>query len=140
MSFYPHAPERPTSEHQWFQALIDLARYLRSAEGCPWDREQTARNFAQFATEEATEYLEAFERGERNDIEEEFGDALFTLLASAAAAEEEGLFTMHGALEKAHEKMIRRHDHVFGETKAATPQDAIDAWNKIKAQEKGKSG
>ena len=137
MTFYPHTPARPSSESQWFQALIDLARYLRGPEGCPWDREQTARTFAHFSKEEAAEYDEAFEAGDRADIEEEFGDALFTLLASAAAAEEEGLFTLHGALEKAHEKMIRRHDHVFGETKAATPQDAIEAWNRIKAREKG---
>lgn len=137
MTFYPHAKTRPATEDQWFQALINLARYLRGPEGCPWDREQTARRFAQFAREEAAEYEEAYDAGERADIEEEFGDALFTLLASAAAAEEEGLFTVRGALEKAHEKMIRRHDHVFGETKAATPQDAIDAWNRIKAREKG---
>lgn len=140
MPFYPHAPVRPESEDEWFHALINLARYLRGPQGCPWDREQSALNFARFATEESAEFVQAFEEGNRKEIEEEFGDALFTLLASAAAAEEEGLFTLHNALEKAHEKMIRRHDHVFGETKAVTAQDAIDAWNKIKAQEKGKPG
>jgi uncharacterized protein YabN with tetrapyrrole methylase and pyrophosphatase domain len=137
MAFYPHAPRTPESEAEWFQALIDLARYLRSPEGCPWDREQTARTFAHFSKEEAAELDQAFESGDKAEIEEEFGDTLFTLLASAAAAEEEGLFTLQAALEKAHEKMIRRHDHVFGHTKAATPQDAIDAWNRIKAKEKG---
>lgn len=140
MTFYPHAPARPESEEQWFQALVDLARYLRGPEGCPWDREQSARAFAHFAKEEAAEYGEAFDDGDRASIEEEFGDALFTLLASAAAAEEEGLFTLQRALQRAHEKMIRRHDHVFGDTKAATAQDAIDAWNRIKAEEKGQSG
>ncbi len=137
MSFYPYAPERPTNELEWFQALMGLARYLRGPEGCPWDREQTARTFAHFAMEEASEYDGAHEEGDRASIEEEFGDALFTLLASAAAAEEEGLFTLGGALERAHEKMIRRHDHVFGARRAVTSQDAIDAWNRIKAEERG---
>jgi len=66
------------------------------------------------------------------------GDCLFTLLASTAAAEAEGRFTMEGALRRAHEKMIRRHEHVFGENKAATPQEAIDSWNRIKAEEKAR--
>jgi len=67
---------------------------------------------------------------------EEFGDAFFVLLASAAAAEEEGLFTLRDALAMAHEKMVRRHDHVFGEVKAQTAEEATVAWNAAKAKEK----
>jgi len=61
---------------------------------------------------------------------------LFTLLAAAAAAEHEERFTIHDALEKAHEKMIRRHGHIFGEHKAETPEDAMQVWQIIKAKEK----
>lgn len=133
---YPHLKKTQCSESDWFDALIALARYLRTPDGCPWDREQTALRFAEYAREEANELIEAFAGGAENAIEEEFGDTFFVLLASAAAAEEEGAFSLERALRLAHEKMIRRHDHVFGESKAGTPEEAIQRWNAIKAKEK----
>jgi len=133
---YPHLQKQPERESEWFDALIGLARYLRSPEGCPWDRDHTAQDFARFAGEEAAELLDAF-AGDHNDhIEEEWGDTLFTLLAAAAAAETEGRFTLRHALEKTHEKMIRRHGHIFGEHTAETPEDVVNVWKKIKAEEK----
>ena len=133
---YPHLAQVPQTEKDWFQALADLARFLRGPEGCPWDAKQTHRDFARYATEEAQELREACEHGDDAHAEEEFGDTLFTLLAMAAAAEAEGRFVLKNALERAHEKMIRRHDHVFGETRAATPEEAVEMWNRIKEQER----
>ena len=132
---YPHWRKTPVSEQDWFKALMDLARYLRTPEGCPWDREQTAEDFAKYALGEAEELVEAFKSSGNPHIAEEFGDTFFVLLASAAAAEEEGRFSLKEALERAHEKMIRRHDHVFGETRAATPEEAIERWNAAKRKE-----
>ena len=140
MSNLPHLTKVPESESDWFEALANLARYLRGPDGCPWDRKQTAKNFADFAREEAVELDEAFGKEDNDHIEEEFGDTLFCMLAAAAAAESEGRFTLKHALERIHEKMIRRHDHVFGERRAQTPEEAVQMWNKIKAQEaEGKS-
>ncbi|HOE67942.1 MAG TPA: MazG nucleotide pyrophosphohydrolase domain-containing protein [Candidatus Hydrogenedentes bacterium] len=133
---FPHWKKTPENEQEWLQALADLARHLRSPEGCPWDREQTARDFATFACEEGRELIEAFETSDNAHVEEEFGDALFCMFGVAAAAEAEGRFTLENALRRAHEKMIRRHDHVFGETRAATPEDAIAMWNRIKQDER----
>ena len=133
----PHLSKTPEQESEWFQALIDLARYLRTPEGCPWDREQDSRKFAAYVEGEAREMVEAFDTDNAH-LAEEFGDCIFTLLASIAAAEEEGRFTLREVLERAHEKMIRRNDHVFGENRATTPEQAIDAWNRIKAEEKAK--
>jgi uncharacterized protein YabN with tetrapyrrole methylase and pyrophosphatase domain len=135
---YPHWSKAPQTELDWFESLANLARYLRTPDGCPWDREQSSRQFTEYAVEESRELLEAFGKDDNRHIEEEFGDVFFVLLAAAAAAEEEGRFTLQSAMERAHEKMIRRHEHVFGETKAATPEEAIEMWNRIKAQEKGK--
>lgn len=135
MSVLPHLKSIPENEREWFQALIDLARYLRTPEGCPWDRQQNAEKFAGFLVDETTELLEAFGTNDAH-LEEEYGDCLFTLLASVAAAEEEGRVSMEGVLRRIHEKMIRRHEHVFGENKASTPEEAVDSWNRIKAQER----
>lgn len=131
----PHLRNTPSSEADWFQALIDLARYLRSPEGCPWDRQQSALKFAEFARGEVDELVASFEIGDHN-VAEELGDSLFILLSSAAAAESEGRLKLEEVLRAAHEKMVRRHDHVFGEVKAATPEEAIAAWNRAKAREK----
>lgn len=133
---YPHCPQLPENEKDWFQALIDLARYLRSPEGCPWDREQTSNDFARFAREESDEMVEAFAGNDTAHAREELGDVLFCLLGAAAAAEAEGRFTLEDLLRLTHEKMIRRHDHVFGEQRASTPEEAIAMWNKIKDREK----
>jgi tetrapyrrole methylase family protein/MazG family protein len=136
MDHLPHITRNPETEEEWFKALIDLARYLRSPEGCPWDQKQTARSFANFAREEAQELVEAIDEDDNPHVAEEFGDTLFTLLASAAAAEAEGRFRLDDALRGAHEKMIRRHDHVFGGDKAATEEEAWASWHRIKAEEK----
>jgi tetrapyrrole methylase family protein / MazG family protein len=136
MEPYPHLPKPPKNEGEWFAALMELARYLRTPEGCPWDRQQTSLNFAGFLKEECEELLDALRAQDNENVAEELGDCLFTLLASAAAAEEEGRFKLIDALQTAHEKMIRRHEHVFGENRADTPEGAIDSWNRIKAEEK----
>lgn len=136
----PHLRANPESELDWFEALIALTRYLRTPDGCPWDREQSTVDFANYAVEESGEFAHACATGQAEHAREEFGDALFVLLAAAAAAEEEGLFRLEDALELAHEKMVRRHEHVFGDVKAQTPEEATAAWNKVKAREKGERG
>ncbi len=133
---YPHLDRAPEDEKDWFEALTKLARYLRGPDGCPWDREHSAAEFAADALEEAGELLDAFAGGNNAEIEEEWGDTFFVLLASAVAAEAEGRFTLREALEKAHGKMIRRHEHVFGDAKASSPEEAINRWNQIKARER----
>ena len=133
---YPHFDKEPETEREWFEALMALARYLRSPAGCPWDRKQTSRDFAGFLIEEADELIEAFTEQDNDHIEEEWGDTFFCMLATIAAAEEEGRFNLKDALEHIHQKMIRRHGHVFGEHEAETPEDAVNVWNSIKSSEK----
>ena len=136
---FPHYSGEPSSENEWFEALTSLSRYLRTPEGCPWDREQGPGEFAGFLADEIAELREALDSGDAAHAEEEFGDVFFTLLATAAAAEERGIFNFERALARSHDKMIRRHEHVFGEEKAATPEDAIRIWNAVKAREKAQA-
>lgn len=125
-----------SQEGEIFELLINLARYLRSPEGCPWDRKQTSMDFAKYAKEECEEFIEALEKGKNEEINEEFGDALFILIASAVAGEAEGKMNLSEALRCAHRKMIRRHEHVFGEKKAVTEEEAWNSWHKVKENEK----
>jgi tetrapyrrole methylase family protein / MazG family protein len=138
MENLPHLEKTPRDENDWFAALLALARYLRGPEGCPWDRKQRVADFVRYAAEETEELAEACERRDAGHMAEEFGDCFFTLLAAAAAAEEEGVFQLEDALRGIHEKMVRRHGHVFGGDKAATAEDAVEIWKRVKAQEQGK--
>ena len=133
---YPHLEKPPGSESEWFEALIALARYLRTPEGCPWDREQGAADFGRYLAGEVDELLEALKSGDDAHAREEFGDVFFSLLATAAAAEEEGRFRLGDALEEIHGKMIRRHEHVFGDATAETAEDAIRVWEDVKRRER----
>lgn len=136
MPEFPYIENKPADEAECFVALAMLARYLRTPDGCPWDREHFTLDFSRFLREEADELVEAVESGDNDHAAEELGDCLFTLLAAAAAAEEEGRFNLERALRRCLEKMIRRHDHVFGDEKANTPDEAVAAWKKIKEGEK----
>lgn len=141
MKSLPYWDKVPKNERDWFEALVQLARYLRTPNGCPWDRAQTSRDFAGYAQEEAKEFVEAFEGDTDNaHIAEELGDCLFTLLASMVAGEEEGRFTVLDTLRGAHDKMVRRHAHVFADERAATPEDAVAAWDRVKAEERRRKG
>jgi len=140
MEEFPHIKNAPESEVEWFEALVALARYLRGPDGCPWDRKQTSADFVRFLREEAEELSEAYVLNSTHGMREEWGDTFFCMLAAAAAAETEGRFTLREALRAAHEKMVRRHSHVFGPVTAETPEDAVHAWNAIKAEEQNGLG
>lgn len=136
MDDLPHLNRKPENELDWFEALLSLARYLRTPEGCPWDREQGASDFAGYLEDEVRELREALESGDDTHAEEELGDVLFTLLATAAAAEEEGRLGLENTMRRIHEKMIRRHEHVFGDVEARTAEDALRVWEDVKRREK----
>jgi uncharacterized protein YabN with tetrapyrrole methylase and pyrophosphatase domain len=133
---YPHWDKVPEKMTDWFEALVNLTQYLRGPDGCPWDQEHTGLEFTRDLEGEVSELAEAMASGNNDHAEEEFGDVFFILLAVAAAAEHEGRFNLHDALKRAHEKMIRRHDHVFGENRATTPEEAMESWHRMKREEK----
>ena len=131
-----HLQKVPNTETEWFEALLNLARYLRSPDGCPWDRKQTTKSFAQYLCGEAEELREAVEEGDNAHIAEEFGDVLFCALMTAVVAEDEGRFALKEALERTRAKMVRRHAHLFGGHSAETPEDVSRVWHQVKAEEK----
>ena len=133
---YPHWDRKIETEADGYQALVALARYLRGPDGCPWDRRQRVEDFARFALEEANELVQACTNKKNDKIAEEWGDVFFVLLAAAIAAEQEGVFSIKDALKQAHNKMIRRHEHVFGSRKAETAEEAVARWNDSKARER----
>lgn len=119
-----------------FQDLVELSRYLRSPEGCPWDREQTLETLRPYIIEEAYEVVQAIELGDKDEIIEELGDLLFEVIFAAQIANESGEFDIDEVTDRLHNKLVRRHPHVFGEEKAANAAEAIKTWHKQKLKEK----
>ncbi len=119
-----------------FDRLVALMARLRAPDGCPWDQEQTLPDLARYIREEAEEVAEAIETGEPDAIRSELGDLLFNLIHAARIAEEAGEFDMNDVIRGAHEKIVRRHPHVFGDAQARTKEEVLEHWNRIKAEEK----
>jgi MazG family protein len=122
-----------------FEDLVALLDRLRSPDGCPWDREQTYATLAPMLLEEAYEAFDALEearQGRPDDLREELGDLLFQITFFARVAKERGEFNIDDVIEQVHEKMVRRHPHVFGETKAGDSAEVLRNWEAIKAEEK----
>ena len=119
-----------------FEDIVSLARRLRAPDGCPWDREQTLGSLRAYVLEEAYEVIQAIELGDTDDLIEELGDFLFQVVFISEIASEEGKFDVSDVTQRLHDKLIRRHPHVFGERKAEDAAEAVRSWNAEKLKEK----
>lgn len=120
-----------------FETLQNIIAHLRSAEGCPWDREQTHKSLRPFLIEEAYETLEALDADDPKALYEEMGDLLLQILLHTQIAIDEGEFKMPDLLRHLSEKMIRRHPHVFGDIEATDDLGQLSRiWNEVKQAEK----
>ena len=123
-----------------FQQLIAIMARLRAPGGCPWDREQTFDSIKPYTLEETYEVLDAIERRDWPGLAEELGDYILQAVFYARMAEERELFGIGDALDAINRKLVRRHPHVFGEERAATPDDVKRIWGEVKAAEKKDRG
>jgi MazG family protein len=123
-----------------FEDVVQLMARLRAPDGCPWDREQTHRSLRTYLLEEAHEVLDAIERDDAEALQDELGDLLLQVIFHAQMAQEQKRFGIDDVLTGLHEKLVRRHPHVFGEGKADTPGQVVHNWEALKATEKGQGG
>jgi nucleoside triphosphate diphosphatase len=121
---------------QWFEKLVALQAKLRAPKGCPWDREQTHQTLRTYLLEETYEVLEALDTGNDAKFAEEMGDLLLQIVFHSQIAQEEGRFTVADVIREIHDKMVRRHPHVFGETRARDAAEVLRNWEQIKAEER----
>ena len=119
-----------------FEDLVAVQARLRAPGGCPWDREQTHATLKTYLIEEAYEVLDALEKGDARELQEELGDLLLQILFHADLALEAGSFDISGVITGIHDKMIRRHPHVFGDVKVSSSRDVLKNWAQLKAAEK----
>jgi len=88
-----------------FIEFMTIVRRLRSE--CPWDREQTHHSIRHSLIEEAYEVVEAIDHNDLEELKKELGDLL----------------------------LVRRHPHVFADTKVGSVKDVKTNWERIKMSE-----
>ncbi|MCZ6684367.1 MAG: MazG family protein, partial [Candidatus Dadabacteria bacterium] len=121
-----------------FNDLVELSKHLRSPEGCPWDREQSLDSVTPYIIEEAYEVVQAIELKDKDEIIEELGDLFFQVIFASQIASEDGEFDIEEVIDRLHNKLVRRHPHVFGDEKAKDAEEAIKTWHRQKLKEKSR--
>ena len=125
------------------RVAVVMAR-LRSADGCPWDVEQTHESLVPYLTEEADEVVAAItvlstrpagDLSASASLADELGDLLLQVVFHARIAEQDGRFDIAGVADGLSAKLVRRHPHVFGDAKVSGPADVVRNWEQIKQTE-----
>lgn len=120
-------------------ALLELMERLRDPEkGCPWDVKQTFATIAPFTIEEAYEVADAIEKGDPGQIRDELGDLLFQVVFHAQMARERGWFDFAQVARGIHDKLVRRHPHVFAGVNV-DEADLLRNWEELKARERAEA-
>ncbi len=122
-------------------ALLDLQRLTeRLRRDCPWDREQTAKTIVPHTVEEAYEVADAALAERPDKLLDELGDLLFQVYFLSVLLEEQGEGDLGEVARRVHEKLVRRHPHVFGDAQARTAGRVRERWDEVKSSEEGREG
>lgn len=119
--------------------LMDVVDRLRSEQGCPWDRQQTAQSLLPYLLEETYEVMESVTADDAAALREELGDLLLHVVFQGSLASEAGQFTLADSIRTVVHKLVRRHPHVFGDQRAADTTVIRQRWEAAKRREKGRT-
>jgi MazG family protein len=121
-----------------FERAVAIMERLRAPGGCPWDREQTFDSIKPYTLEETYEVLEAIDNRDWQELPGELGDLLLQVLFYSEMAKEQASFSIDDVLDRLSRKLVDRHPHVFGDTKADTSAEVKRNWEALKVEERKK--
>ncbi len=134
------AGAKQLSAGEWFEKLVAVQKRLRAPKGCPWDIEQTHASLRPYLIEEAYEVMDALDSGDDSKFADEMGDLLLQVVFHSEIARAENRFSVADVVRSVHDKMVRRHPHVFGDVQAKNSKEVLRNWEQIKAQERAAAG
>ena len=102
-----------------FGRFLDVLDALR--EKCPWDRKQTTESLRANTIEETYELSDAIVRNDVHEICKELGDVLLHICFYAKIGEEKEQFDIAEVCNKAADKLIFRHPHVYHPSQVGAP-------------------
>ena len=123
------------SHNKEFDKLIEIIKVLRGENGCAWDKKQTFDSLIPLFLEESYELTSAISNRDYDNIKEELGDILLHIIFFSELANEleyENRFNIEDVLKEINEKLIRRHPHIFGDSKVNTVDGILKQWEEIK--------
>ncbi len=129
-------PRPPSRKRPPIRQVLAIMAALRAPDGCPWDREQDHRTLRWHAVEEVYELLDAIEAADDHELAEELGDLLLQVVFHAQLAAERGAFDFDTVCQRLVDKLVRRHPHVFGDTRVKDVDQVWANWERIKRAEK----
>ena len=130
-----------TTRGELARALVDLQELAeRLRRDCPWDRAQTAQTIVPHTVEEAYEVADAALAADDTKLVDELGDLLFQTFFLSLLLEERGAGDLAAVARAIHEKLVRRHPHVFGDGDADTPGAVKQRWEELKTEQEGREG
>jgi tetrapyrrole methylase family protein/MazG family protein len=118
----------------------EVVARLRAPDGCPWDKKQTHQSLRAHLLEETYETLDAMDANDPDAMVEEFGDLLLQIVLNAQIASEADHFNLAQIIKGIHDKIIRRHPHVFGTRQVDGVGDVLRNWEQLKEQERKDKG
>ncbi len=124
-------------ERYGFEDLCAIMTLLRGPGGCPWDREQDHHSIRMNFIEETYEAVEAIDTDDPDLLREELGDVLLQVVFHAEMEREAGRYSIAEVCDEICKKLIVRHPHIFGDTKAETTGEVLRNWDAIKRKTKG---
>jgi MazG family protein len=122
------------------EALVELQELTeRLRRDCPWDREQTARTIVPHTVEEAYEVADAALADDPAKLLDELGDLLFQVYFLALLLDERGRGNLERVARIVHDKLVRRHPHVFQSPAELRSAGEVKArWDNIKREQEGR--
>ncbi|TVQ75111.1 MAG: nucleoside triphosphate pyrophosphohydrolase [Chromatiaceae bacterium] len=129
-------PDTPRQVGSMDEVLAIMARLRDPQRGCAWDLKQTFDSIVPHTLEEAFEVADAIERRDFDELRSELGDLLLQVVFHSRMAQEEGRFDFHDVAATLAEKLVRRHPHVFGDTRFESEEAQHAAWEAEKARER----
>ncbi|MCS7003690.1 MAG: nucleoside triphosphate pyrophosphohydrolase [Cytophagales bacterium] len=128
------SPEWKQKAADAFLNVLQIMEDLRAK--CPWDKKQTIHSLRHLTIEETYELSEAIIANDYSEIKKEIGDIFLHLVFYSKIASEMGAFDIIDVLEALSEKLIRRHPHIYANTKADDEETVKRNWEQIKLSEK----
>lgn len=127
-----YVPPSKISRDDKLDTLFKNMEFLRSENGCPWDREQTHESLKRYLIEEAYEVVDAIDKKDYDALIEELGDVLLHIVFHCQIGKEDGVFEFEDVVRTINKKLIHRHPHIFSDS-----QTEKNDWEEIKREEKG---
>ena len=114
--------------------LLDVMDELRVK--CPWDRKQTFESLRMNTIEETYELADAILDHDLDNVKKELGDLLLHVVFYSKMGSEQQAFDIGDVADAICDKLIFRHPHVFGETRAEDAEQVKQNWEDLKLKEK----